>query len=74
MYAQEQFVIHMARIIVYQNNQCLKRVFYYNNIVLLQKNNSTLSIRSQHPTGTVERRKCQLEYFLVEVLHDFSIF
>jgi hypothetical protein len=27
----------MARIIIYQNNQCLKRVLYYNNIVLLQK-------------------------------------
>jgi hypothetical protein len=37
MYAQEQFVIHMARIKVYQNNQCLKWVVYYNNIVLLQK-------------------------------------
>jgi hypothetical protein len=24
MYAQEKFVIHTARIIVYQNNQCLK--------------------------------------------------
>jgi hypothetical protein len=36
MYVQEQFVIHTVRIIVYQNNQCLKQVFYYNNIVLLQ--------------------------------------
>jgi hypothetical protein len=37
MYAQEQFVIHMARIIAYQNNQCLKVSIFYNNIVLLQK-------------------------------------
>jgi hypothetical protein len=37
MYAHEQFIIHTTRIIAYQNNQCLKRVFYYNNIVLLQK-------------------------------------
>jgi hypothetical protein len=33
-----------------------------------------LSIRSQHCTGTIERRKHQLEYFLIDVLHDFSIF
>jgi hypothetical protein len=45
MDAQEQFVIHMTRIIAYHNNQCLKIVLYYNNIVILQKTNSTLSIR-----------------------------
>jgi SepF-like predicted cell division protein (DUF552 family) len=45
MYAKEQVVIHTARIIAYQNNQHLKRVLYYNNIVLLQKTNLTLSIR-----------------------------
>jgi hypothetical protein len=37
MYAQEQFVIHRARITAYQNNQCLKRLLYYKNNVLLQK-------------------------------------
>jgi hypothetical protein len=42
MYAQEQFVIYTTRIIAYQNNECLKRVFYYNNIFLLQNTNLTL--------------------------------
>jgi hypothetical protein len=37
IYTYEQFVIHMAKITAYQNNQCLERVLYYNNIVLLQK-------------------------------------
>jgi hypothetical protein len=37
MYAQEQFVIHTARIIAYQNNQCMKQVLYYDNIILLLK-------------------------------------
>jgi hypothetical protein len=46
IYAQEQFVIHIRpEFIVYQNNECLKRVLYYNNIILLEKTNSTLSIR-----------------------------
>jgi hypothetical protein len=45
MYAHEYFFIHTDKIIVYQNNQCLKQVLYYNNIVLLKTTNSTLSIR-----------------------------
>jgi hypothetical protein len=61
IYAQEQFVIHTTRITAYQNNQCLKRVLYYNNIILLQKANFTLLIGAHHTTGTVKRRKCQLE-------------
>jgi hypothetical protein len=39
MYAQEKFVIYTGRIAAYQNNQCLKRVLYYKNNVLLQKTN-----------------------------------
>jgi hypothetical protein len=37
IYTQNQVVMYMVRIIAYQNNQYLKRVLYYSNIVLLQK-------------------------------------
>jgi hypothetical protein len=37
MYAQGEFVIHTARIIAYQNNQCLKSVLYYNRLTRLSQ-------------------------------------
>jgi hypothetical protein len=37
----------MARIIVFQINECHERVYYYKSIVLLQKTNMTLSNTTQ---------------------------
>jgi hypothetical protein len=57
MYAHEQFVIHTTGITTYQNNQCLKRVLYYKNNVLLQKTklNTLGRSTSQHRHSRVEK-------------------
>jgi hypothetical protein len=74
MYDKEQFIIHTVRIIAYQNNQCLKQVLITIILSYYRRLNSTLSIATRKFTGTVERRKHQVEKFLIVKLHSFTIF